>query len=686
MKKLLQTPLALLFFTLPCIFFSLSIRAQHPSQIEEVIIDAARIPRAIDKLPFAAGVISGTEVQRAQAQLGLDESLTTIPGIFLQNRYNYAQDLRISIRGFGARANFGIRGVKIFVDDIPETLADGQGGIDSLDLGSIGKVEVIRGPSSSLYGNASGGVINIYSEFDQPDNTLEARFAAGGDGYKKNQLKAAGTKGKLSYLTSFSDQEVDGYRDHSESRNRLLNSRFRYLFADESQLNVAINYTKQPVANDPGGITQADVEKDRRAARDRNVQLNAGEKLDQTRIGFSYKRKVSDSGEITVRNYYTWRDFDGLIPLGGNGAIEIDRYFAGGGLMYKHEGTIDNKNSTTIFGVDYDRQDDDRRRFQNIDGKRGDLVLDQRELVTSLGLYLQNQTTVTENWRITIGLRYDNIKFEVSDHFSENSGKRSLEQASPMIGSSYTISPELNLYANISSAFESPTTTELAVSGTTGLNDDLQPQKATNFELGIKGLIKQRHRYSIAFFHINVRDEIIQFENSIGDDLFTNAGKSERDGIEFSINSPITETLTASLAYTWSDFEFDKFVDKNGNNFSGNELPGQPKNLLQMQLNYQSRNGFFATIESLYVDEFALNNANSAHTESYLLSNLRAGYTYSTDIVDIEPFFGISNVFNKAYTANARANAFGGRYFEPGPDRNAYGGVLFRYRLDHTPK
>ena len=663
--------------------------------LEEVIIDAARIPLSLNQAPFAADKLERKQIVRAQAQLGLDESLSSIPGLVLQNRFNFAQDLRISIRGFGARANFGIRGIKILVDGIPETLADGQGGVDSIDLTSIGSIDVLRGPSSSLYGNASGGVIRIESNFDSPDDGIEARLAIGGNGYSKNQVHINGKSDnkQLSYIASVSRLDIDGYRDHSEHKNSLFNARIRYVFNDESKLKIAVNHTDQPQANDPGGVNLATLLDDRTAARDRNVTLNAGESLKQSRVGLIYQRNIGNNGEFSIRNYHVWRDFEGRIPISSNGVIDINRYYSGGGIMYNHKATLAGKRNTIIVGIDYDHQDDDRQRFENLNGQSGNQVLNQREQVTSTAIYVQNQIHLSDKWLFNSGLRYDEVRFNVDDYLDNNSGKRTLEQLSPMIATSFAINNYTSIYANISTSFETPTTTELALVDGTGLSSQLTPQKAKSYELGIKGILKNyffrsnsqylQHKYTLSVFSIDVEQEIIAIEDDFGRDSFINAGKSSRQGIELSLRSQLSETLSSSLAYTYSDFSYKTFIDKDSNDFSGNNLPGLPKDTLHAAIHYQHQAGLFASIETLYLGQFSLDNANTETMDSSLVTDIRGGYNFTIDGLNIEPFIGISNLFNEVYSSNARINAFGGRFYESGPERNLYAGVSIRHNFTH---
>ena len=245
--------------------------------LDEIIVRATRLDKRINEVPAAISVVTRDDIQRGRQQLALDESLAAIPGVFIQSRYNFSRDLRIAIRGFGARSGFGIRGVKILVDGIPESLPDGQGQSDAIDLGSTAQIEVIRGPSSSLYGNASGGVINITSERGPAIPFAETRLTVGEFDYSQVQLKTGGDTGRLNYLVNFSKMDFDGYRAHSQAENTLLNARFVYTINDESELGLVLNATDQPVANDPGGIDLAQAEADPTSARQRNVDFDTGE-------------------------------------------------------------------------------------------------------------------------------------------------------------------------------------------------------------------------------------------------------------------------------------------------------------------------------------------------------------------------------------------------------------------------
>ncbi|MDJ0712191.1 MAG: TonB-dependent receptor [Woeseiaceae bacterium] len=660
--------------------------AEQADALSEIIVTATRVDKAVDGVPAAISVVSGDEIQIARQQLSLDEALARVPGVFFQNRFNFAQDLRIAIRGFGARSNFGVRGIKILIDGIPETLADGQSQVDSIDLASVRQVEVLRGPASALYGNAAGGVINILSERSSTEPYVDARMAIGDFGFQKYQVKTAASVGRLDLLVSLSDLRIDGYREHSEAENTQVNSRFRFRISDSTEIGWTISATDQPVSNDPGGLVQADATANPRGARDRNIEFDAGEALDQQKLGISIKHSFAGGGDFRARGYYLARDFRNRLPFTGGGIVTFDRAYSGGGISYSRRFELGGLTHRVVAGLDHDRQRDDRRRFDNDVGVQGDLALDQLERITSTGLFVQDEVAVSDRLEVTLGLRYDDIEFDVSDAFlsdGNDSGTRTIDDVSPSIGFLYNLGPRHAMYGSIATAFETPTSTEFAnPDGGGGFNPGLEPQKSTNYELGLRGGLFEGARYEFAVFTIDVEDELIPFAIASSPDreFFANAGKSKRRGVELSLSAAPMPGLSVALAYTWSQFEFDAFVDDAGNDFSGNRIPGIPNTFAHADISYEHESGFFAAVDALYTGDLFADNANSTKVRGATIANLRLGLRKSLDKLDIEPFVGVGNVFDTDYSANVRINAFGGRYFEPGPDRNLYGGVSVRFR------
>ena len=670
--------------------FSMNLYAQQ-KPLEEITVYSTRIAKPVDEIPSAVSVVDKADIQTGRQQLGLDESLARVPGVFMQDRYNFDQDLRIAIRGFGARANFGIRGIRVYVDGIPATLPDGQSGVDNIDIGSASRIEVIRGPSSSLYGSAAGGVISIYTE-DGPDIPfLEARYAGGDDGFNKYQLKGGGQYKDLNYLVNLSRLDYQGYRDHSRTENVTLNSKFKYTIDDTSDFTTLINATDAPVADDPGGLKALEAASDPTSASPNNIKYGAGEAIAQQQVGFVYRKAFSPKSELTLKNYYVWRDFVNFLPYGGSvaagngGNVSFQRFFAGGGATYNYKGDVFGRQNDLIVGFDYDSQQDDRQRHVNNFGVAGALTQNQVESVDSFGIYLEDELSLTDQVRLNFSGRYDKVDFKVKDKFlsdGNDSGNLSFDNFNPGVALLWRPLDSVNLYAKYSTSFETPTTTELANPNGGGFNKALQPQKATNYEIGAKGLLNDSIRYELALFHIDMTDELVQYEppTSPGHFFFHNAGKSTREGLESAVSFQPMDNLTVSASYTYSDFNYDKYTTPAGT-FDGNTIPGLPRNQIYAELNYQHPSGFYAVWDVLWVDKIYVDDANSESSSPYTVSNLRGGYKGQWGNWSISPFIGLNNLFDERYNANIRINASYSRYYEPAPNFNVYAGLSIRYHF-----
>jgi len=654
------------------------------NQLKDITVSATRIDAPLYEIPAAIGVVDSNDIGLGKQKLGLDESLVKIPGIFMQNRYNFAQSLKISIRGFGARANFGTRGIKLYQDGIPLTTVDGQGGIEDIDLNSIKQIEVMRGPASSLYGSSSGGVMLFFTgDEDDVEPYVESNISMGEYQTKMGNIKTGGQVDKVSYFLNLSHMDVDGYRSHNRTRNTKFNSKFEYEIDDTSDFTAVITAFDAPQADDPGGLTQQQVDDNRRQARDRNVDLDAGEDIDQQKLGFTYHKQITPNQELTLRNYYLWRDFTGLIPLipvAGSGYIELDRFQLGGGAQYSILSDLFGRNNRTVIGFDVDSQEDDRQRYNNDLGVQGALRVDQLEQGDSFGIFIRNELAISDNFELVLGLRFDSVDLEVDDRFladGDQSSELNFNEFSPMVGALWTINPGANIYANISSVFETPTFTELAQAGVGGFAN-VSLQEAWNYELGIKGIVNPRFNYALAVFHIDVDDEIINVVN-IGGQAFFNNADTTRNGVEATVSFIPVTGVNMLMSYTYSDFTFDNFPASVCTTCGGNELPGLPEHNFYTELAYTHPSGFFSSIDFQYVSNMYVDNANTAQNRPYGVSNLRAGYLKTMGDLEISPYLGINNLFDKEYVGNVRINAFGGRYFEPAPEFNVYAGLNIRY-------
>jgi len=657
------------------------------TKLEPVVVTATRSATPLSEVPAAVSVVDQSDIQLGQPTVGLDESLNRVPGVFSQNSFNFAQDQRLSIRGFGTRAAFGVREIKLIVDGLPETSPDGQSELDNIDLGAARRIEVLRGPVSSLYGNASGGVISILTEDGPTTPFVETRLMGGSFGLQKYQAKTGGQIGKLNFLFNTSYFSLHGYRDHSRSQSTLFTGKLRYTIDEHSDLTTLLSFVDSPLADDPGALTRAQVEQNRRQARNINETLDAGEKVTQGRLGFVYRNQFLPSHEITVTQYSLFRQFDNKLPIfpsAGSGIVVFDRFGIGGGVKYAYDTRISEFRNRFMLGVDTQYQIDNRRRFANENGRQGKLGFHQDEEVTSIGPFIRDEFYLRDNLQFSAGLRYDSVRFSVDDRFlndGNQSGSRTPDQLSPMGGILYSPLPTLHLYANVSTAFQVPTTTEFANPNEGGgLNPDLDPQKAINYEVGTRGVLWQRLAYDVALFWIVIDDELIQFEGASGRTFFRNAGRSTRKGTELHLDLPITNQLVWSLAYTYLDATFDRYLTPAGR-FDDNDEPGIPPHQLFTELMYSHPSGFYSAFNLLFVDDFFANDANTERNDTYTVLNLRLGYETRFGRARISPFIGLNNLTDEHYNGLVRLNALGGRFFESAPDFNVYGGLVMAYEF-----
>ncbi|MBI4513081.1 MAG: TonB-dependent receptor [Gemmatimonadetes bacterium] len=658
-------------------------------KLEGITVTVTRARALVNRTPYAIHVLDRRTTQLGETTAGLEEPLGEVAGVWVNNRYNFALGSRISIRGFGSRAQFGVRGVKLLLDGIPLTLPDGQSQLNNIDLASVGRVEVIRGPASSLYGNAAGGVISFTTEepplvLAQPElGVLWGTFGDGHD-FRKYVGKVGGREGRFDYAASVSHFRTDGFRQRSESQTTVLNTRARLWLDRSTQLSGVLNIANTPVAQNPGSLPLSLATANPDTAWPFNVRRRTGEAARQAQGGVTLRRLIGDAQEIRVSAWGLARDLDNPIPPR---IIRVDR--AVGGVRLETELAPAGRRVTSLVGgIELEVQDDDRIEFQNQDGSPGDTTLRQDENVRGLGAFAQGAIRVGDRWELTLGARYDRVRFDVDDRLirviadsvidPDNSGTRTMDAFNPMVGVRLAALPWLNVYANLTRTFETPTTTELknAPEGTGGFNPILDPQTAWGTEIGFKGTVGDRFDYAIANYCTWVSKELIPFEDTIqvGRTFFRNAGDARHCGSELQLGWLVTNGLTASVAYTWSDFKFSDFV-RNDSTFDGKRIPGVPIHQAHARVVYQSPLDLYGVVEFTYSDAYFTNDANTARNPSYRLVDLRLGYAGRLGAWSLEPFLGVNNVFDARYNASVTINALGARYYEPGPGRTFYAGL-----------
>ncbi len=638
--------------------------------IDRVVVTSSRVQTPLAQTAQAVSVLDREDLATPNLGLGLDEWLNRVPGVFFQNRYNFAQNIRISTRGFGARSPFGVRGIQLLTDGFPDTLPDGQAQVDSVDLQSLVGAEVLRGPASVLYGNASGGVIALFTEDGEGlTPAMRAHFGYGSDGFMKRGLEAGGQWDVAHGWLSVSDLEYEGQRDHSGTSKRLLNANGALSIDPSQRLQLAIAVLDQPFGNDAGALTRAQVDADRWQASQQSESLNAGQTVRQERLGLRHELDLSEDTLWSSYAFRASRDFEQQLPSSFfPSLIAFQRAFYGMGGALR----ISQINDWRLTaGFDWARQDDDRQRYRvNAEGLVIGQTQNERQLAKSQALYFQAHRR-WKDWSFLAGLRYDDLRLSIDEKGVPDAPRtgREFNEWSLMAGATYSFSPRLTGFLNWGEGFESPTFTEIKdLSGAGGFARALSPANAENHEFGLRGFW-DRGQIEASVFWVDTRNEILVTDSFDGVDIFANAGQTDRLGLEFALEHALSESLQLSMAYTYADYQFEKFV-VDGERFDGKALPGLPRHSLYSQARWQLDNAWSLYLDGLWVGPMYADNANTERVSSYGLINWRAEFAH-----DLKKYgrliwsVGINNAFNQDYFSNVRVNANRGAYFEPGPAR-----------------
>ncbi|MBB4636911.1 TonB-dependent receptor family protein [Longimicrobium terrae] len=648
--------------------------------LDTVTVQALGSPIPALRAPFPVSVVRGAEIRQARAGLALSDALSAIPGVQVDNRFNYAVGERISIRGFGARAQFGVRGVRVLVDGIPATLPDGQTTLNHVDPAALERAEVIRGPASALYGNASGGVIRLTS-IPAPDAPLatEHRVVGGSDGLLRLESSAGGRSGSATYRAWASRLRYDGYRRHADADNLLGGGSVGWTRgADE--LGATVNFVRYEARN-PGSLSDSLLRVDRSQAFARNVEQRTGEEGRQAQLGLSWRRTMG-AGALDVSAYGVGRSLDNPIPTN---IIDLSRRVLGGRAAWTGgAGPL-----RWTAGAEGARQADERRTFGNQAGERGAAALDQRERVGFASAFAQG-TAALGRLQLLGALRYDRFRFSVDDRLvaadnPNDSGGRTLSALSPALGVSVAVMRDVSLYANVATAFETPTTTELAnrPSGAGGFNPELDAQRTTSLEVGGKARLAAWAWVEAAAYHARVRDALIPFEveGAPGRVFYRNAGRARHRGVESSLILSPRPGWTARAAYTWTDARFGRYVVGDADR-AGTRVPGIAPHRVEASLLASPARGPFAGIDARYVSATPVADADREGrlaSPAYALLDARVGWEGAAR-GRVSPFIGVTNLLDREYNTSVVVNAFGGRYYEPGPGRALITGLRLSFR------
>ena len=656
-----------IFLVFPLFIFSNVQDSIQKIDLDNVIVKSTKINSNKKEIPLSVSIKNFRDEKNYNSQSSFSDFTRNTPGLFTSSSNNFSQDLRISIRGFGARSAFGIRGIKLIVDGIPETTPDGQSQLDNLPLGLVSSVEILRGPNANLYGNSSGGVISINTLTKSSEKHYRYSGIFGAYQYQSLQRTRILDWNSSSLIIHYDKRRSNGYRDQSGYKSNILNLKYINDLDNKNKIVWQINYTDSPYAYDAGGLKLSEVENDRRQARKNNIDYDTYEKVKHLKTGVSWNHKRNENSFFDSYFFYQKRDFFTKLPFNFGGIISLDRDYYGLGTKYTKRYALDNRNRTLVLGLDYLNQSDDRKRYKNDLGVKGEITFDQIERFKSTGLYMLSQTSYDSGFLVRYGIRYD-----VNIIRTDSSSSIMLDKLNPSLGLSYKVNSNDNIFFSFGTSFETPTLNELSNNPNgEGLNEDLKSSSSLNYEIGWRKAVSNLTLEAIAYV-ISSENEILPYEleQFPGKNFYQNVGSTSRYGLE--LNSQLSfKGGKINLSYTLSKNKFEDFIIDN-NNLADNLIPGIPSQMLDLDLIFKLSRGRSLIISNRLIGERYADNANETLISSYNLLNIK----YSKEIFKkSEIFLGVNNAFNQEYFDNIRINAFGKRYYEPAPKRNFYFGI-----------
>jgi iron complex outermembrane receptor protein len=666
-----------------------------------VVVTATRIEQNSFDLPVSIDVVKKEDIQDGQLGMTLSESLIRVPGITAQNRTQMAQDPQISTRGFGARSAFGVRGLRLYVDGIPLSMPDGIGQPGNVDLDVVSSIEVLRGPFSSLYGNSSGGVIQLFTEKSPKTLELSAGTTFGSYGTHKENVKAAGTSEGIEYLVNYSNFESDGYRDHSASNKSQGTAKFGINLSEDTKLNVLVNWFDQD-AQDPLGLTRAAAFSNPKSATPEATISNTRVSRSNTQAGFNLQHLINENNSVTLISYVGTREnlqylaLASTAPVNANGrASQISRDFYGSDLRWDNKGEAFNRPYNFSLGLAYGKMNDSRLDVNADNGVMRSinqvrrLNRDEKNIAYNFDQYAQIKWSVLDNVDIHAGVRHSKVQLKVEDNFvsglgnsGDNSGKVEYQKTTPVVGTVWKINPAINLYANYGKGFETPTFVEVAYSGPTGgvPNLGLSPSLSRNFEVGTKAFIADNTQVNLSLFKTITESEIV-IQAAGAFTTYTNAGKTSRDGVELSVNSELPNNFSLYGAYTLLNAKFESDFISSGNTVkSGNTIPGTYRTQAYGEIAWKNApSGFRTAFEVRQNSKSFVNDINTDTAPAYTIFNVRAGFEQKLQAWRLSEYVRIENIFDKEYIGSVRVNDSNARFFEPAAGRNWLVGLNANY-------
>jgi iron complex outermembrane receptor protein len=642
-----------------------------------------------------------------QPQVEVTELLAGIPGVTALDRQNYAQDTQLSIRGFGARATFGVRGLRLYADGIPASMPDGQGQLSHFSVMGADRMQVMRGPFSSLYGNSSGGVVQLWSKPGEAGDPTRVRATWGSFDARSLGAQTLGKVGLLDYNLALSRFETDGYREHSAARRDSANARLGFDVGERRTLSVVLNYMDLPDAQDPLGLTPDDWRADPRQATPVAIQFNTRKSVDQMQGGIVFEQGFGEAQTLRAMGYYGNRKVEQFLaippgaqanPLNSGGVVDLDSDYYGADLRWNWQGTFGGLPAELTVGLNADRQRQQRRGYENFVGTtlgvKGALRRDETNTVGNFDQFAQLWLQLSDRWSLLAGVRHSEVSFESDDHYitpgnPDDSGSKDYGDTAPVAGVMFRPIPTLRTYFSIGQGFETPTFNELSyrADGGPGLAFDLEPATSRNYELGIKWRASGSLAVDAAVFRADTDDELAVARNTGGRSSFQNVASARRRGFESSVTWAIAEDWSVDLAYTWLDARFtsDYLVCVTAGCTvpnvlvpAGSRIPGVPEHQGLLRLGW-APGAWSVALEATGVSGLVANDIATVQSPGYLLLNAEAGRNWDIGSSQLRVFTRLDNLLDKKYVGSVIVNEGSGRFFESGPEFAAMIGAQWRW-------
>ena len=684
--------------------------AASASAVQVVTVTATRSAAPAFDIGASIDRIDVPSVDADRPGVSLSEVLVGVPGVQARDRQNYAQDVQLSVRGFGARASFGLRGVRLYVDGIPATMPDGQGQLSGVDLGSASSIEVLRGPFSALYGNSSGGVVQVFTRSGEGAPKLETGVGAGSDGERRTHETLSGSDGAFDYLLGSSHFQTGGYREHSAARRDLQNVKLGWRLDTDTRITLIGNDVDQPEALDPLGLSRAEMQADPRAVDPAALQYRTRKSLRQSQAGLILERRVDADDDFRAMGYAGQRRTTQFqaIPTGAEanpaspgGVIELARGYDGASLRWTHRGVFLGARGAVVAGVDVDRLIEHREGLLNYVGpaedrtlgEAGDLRRDESNRVASADPYLQLQWHPDDAWTLDAGIRLSRVKFSSHDRLGVAPDASFDDRATlPALSALYAIDADTHVYASAGRGFETPTLDEIGYrpDGRPGLDVDLRPSHSDNVEVGVKLRRASFGELTAAVFGIRTRDELSVLSSSAGRSTYQNVAATRRQGLELAWSKALPRDLVAQASATWLDARYvGGFATCSGTPCtapnvpvaSGNRLPGVARTVLFAALAWARPEGWRAQVDARAVGRVWVNDIDSDSASPCVSVDASTGYRRVVGRWTLDGFVRSDNLAGRRCVGSVIVNESSGRYFEPAPRRTMFAGTVVGYRF-----